>query len=78
MSKIKAKVKKYDWLDIGERMLKTFVQGVLSYLIISLNGITSVNDIVVKSLLLGCIASGLSAVMNVIVQELEMQNNGRN
>ncbi|MBO7079968.1 MAG: hypothetical protein J6W64_09190 [Bacilli bacterium] len=73
MSKVKAKVKKYDWKDIGERMFKTFIQGVLSYLIISINGITDTNDIVVKSLLLGCIASGLSAVMNVIVQELEMQ-----
>lgn len=76
MSKIKARVKKYDWLDILERMFKTFVQGVLSYLIISINGITDTNEIVVKSLLLGCIASGLSAVMNLIVQELELKNNG--
>jgi hypothetical protein len=73
MKKIKAKVKKYNWLDIGERMLKTFVQGVLSYLIISINGLTDPNDIVWKSLLLGAIASGLSAVMNLTVQELEMR-----
>ena len=73
MSKVKAKVKRYDWLDIGERMLKTFVQGILSYLIISIKNMTDPSEIVVKSLLLGCIASGLSAVMNVIVQELEMK-----
>lgn len=73
MKKIKAKVKRYNWKDIGERMLKTFVQGVLSYLIISINGLTDPNEIVWKSLLLGAIASGLSAVMNVVVQELEMR-----
>lgn len=72
-TKIKKRVKKYNWKDIGQRMLNTFVQGVLSYLVISLNNITDTNDIVIKSLLLGCIASGLSAVMNVIIQELEMR-----
>lgn len=72
MKKIKAKVKRYNWLDIFERMIKTFVQGVLSYLIISLNGLTDINNVVIKSLLLGAIASGLSAVMNLIVQEMEM------
>lgn len=72
-TKIKKRVKKYDWEDIGQRMLNTFVQGVLSYLVISLNNITDTNEIVIKSLLLGCIASGLSAVMNVIIQELEMR-----
>lgn len=72
-TKIKKRVKKYNWKDIGQRMLNTFVQGVLSYLVISLNNITDANEIVIKSLLLGCIASGLSAVMNVIIQELEMR-----
>lgn len=73
MKKIKNKVKKYNWQDIGQRMLNTFVQGVLSYLVISLNNITDINETVLKSILLGCIASGLSAVMNVIIQELEMR-----
>jgi hypothetical protein len=72
-TKIKKRVKKYNWKDIGQRMLNTFVQGVLSYLVISLNNITDTNEIVIKSLLLGCVASGLSAVMNVIIQELEMR-----
>lgn len=71
MKRIKAKVKKYNWSDIGQRMLNTFIQGILSYLVLALNGITDVDDIVVKSLLLGAIASGLSAVMNLIIQELE-------
>ena len=73
MKKIKTKVKKYDWKDIGQRMLKTFIQGILSYLILSLNGITNPNDIVLESLLLGALASGISAVMNVLIQEMEMR-----
>lgn len=64
-----------NWKDILERMLKTFVQGVLSYLVIAMNGITNTDDIVVKSLLLGCVASGLSAIMNLILQEMEMKKN---
>lgn len=73
MKKIKTKVKKYDWKDIGQRMLNTFIQGMLSYLALSLNGITNPNDIVVESLLLGAIASGISAAMNILIQEMEMR-----
>ena len=54
-------------------MLNTFIQGMLSYLALSLNGITNPNDIVLESLLLGAIASGISAVMNVLLQEMEMR-----
>ena len=75
MKRLKTKVKKYNWQDILARMVNTFIQGVLSYLIIVLNGITDSNDVVIKSLILGAIASGLSAVMNLIIQELEMKNN---
>ena len=73
MKHIKKRVKKYNWRDISTRMLNTFIQGVLSYLVISLNGLTDPNNIVLKSLLLGAIASGLSAVMNLVVQEMEMK-----
>lgn len=73
MKKIKKRIKKYNWKDIATRMLNTFIQGVLSYLVIALNGITDTNNIVWKSLLLGAIASGLSALMNLVVQELEMR-----
>ena len=73
MKKIKTKVKKYNWKDIFQRMLKTFIQGVLSYLLLSLQGITNPNDIVLETLLLGAVASGISAVMNVLNQEMEMR-----
>lgn len=73
MKHIKKKVKKYDWKDILTRMVNTFIQGVLSYLVIALNGLTDIHDVVWKSILLGAIASGLSAVMNLTVQEMEMR-----
>lgn len=73
MKKIKKKIKKYNWKDILQRMLNTFIQGILSYLALSLNGITNPNDIVLETLLLGAIASGISAVMNVLIQEMEMK-----
>lgn len=73
MKKIKTKVKKYNWKDIFQRMLNTFIQGMLSYLALSLNGITNPNDIVVESLLLGALASGISAAMNILIQEMEMR-----
>lgn len=73
MKKIKTKVKKYNWNDIFQRMLNTFIQGMLSYLALSLNGITNPNDIVVETLLLGALASGISAVMNLLSQEMEMR-----
>lgn len=73
MKKIKTKIKKYNWSDILQRMLKTFIQGVLSYLLLSLQGITNPNDIVLETLLLGAVASGISAVMNVLNQEMEMR-----
>lgn len=70
MKRLKTKVKKYNWQDILGRMVNTFIQGVLSYLIIVLNGITDSNGVVIKSLILGAIASGLSCVMNMIIQML--------
>lgn len=73
MKHIKKRVKKYNWKDIFTRMFNTFVQGILSYLVIALNGITDSNGIVWKSILLGAIASGLSATMNLVVQEMEMR-----
>ena len=73
MKKIKTKVKKYNWADIFQRMFNTFIQGMLSYLALSLNGITNPNDIVLESLLLGAVASGISAAMNILIQEMEMR-----
>ena len=73
MEKIKKKVKKYNWKDIFQRMLNTFIQVLLADLALALKGVTNPNDIVLESLLLGAIASAISAAMNVLIQEMEMK-----
>ena len=73
MKKIKTKVKKYNWADILQRMLNTFIQVLLADLALALKGVTNPNDIVLESLLLGALASAISAAMNVLIQEMEMK-----
>ena len=73
MKKIKKKIKKYNWRDILQRMLNTFIQVLLADLALALKGVTNPNDIVVESLLLGALASAISAAMNVLIQEMEMK-----
>lgn len=59
--------------DILNRALKTFVQGFLASMIVSLNNATSVNETMLKSAILGAIAGGISAVMNMIIQYLNRE-----
>lgn len=59
--------------DILNRALKTFVQGFLASMIVSLNNTTSVNETMLKSAILGAIAGGISAVMNMIIQYLDRE-----
>lgn len=73
MGKIKKKVKKYNWSDIFQRMLNTFIQVLLADLALALKGATNPDDIVLESLLLGALASAISAAMNVLIQEMEMR-----
>lgn len=56
--------------DIGIRAIKTFIQGFLGALAITLPS-TDLTDIaLVKSILIGAIAGGISAVMNLIINLL--------
>lgn len=66
---MKKRVKK----DILNRALKTFLQGFLASMIISIKGATSVNETMLKSALLGATAGGISAVMNMIIQYLDRE-----
>lgn len=59
--------------DILNRALKTFIQGFLASMIVSLNNATSVNETMLKSAILGAIAGGISAVMNMIIQYLNRE-----
>ena len=56
--------------DIIIRALKTFLQGFLGALVVSLQGSDLTNFEVLKSLLIGAIAAGISAVMNSVLRLL--------
>ena len=64
-------MKKFDWKDIGIRCLKTFIQGVVAYLTVSISTTDFTDKEAIKGLIIGTIASGVSALMNVINNLLE-------
>lgn len=57
--------------DISIRALKTFIQGFLGALAITLPSADLTNISILKSVLIGATAGGISAVMNLIVNLLE-------
>ena len=59
-------MKKINWKDIGIRCLKTFIQGVVAYLAVSISTTDFTNKEAVKGLIIGTIASGVSALMNIV------------
>lgn len=56
--------------DIGIRALKTFIQGFLGALAVTLPTSYLTDWAVIRSLLIGAIAAGLSAVMNLVINWL--------
>lgn len=64
--------------DIGIRALKTFIQGFLGSLAVTLPSTASAgltDESVVLSLLIGAVAAGISAVMNLIINLLDKGGN---
>ena len=57
--------------DILIRAFKTFIQGFLAVLVVELPNIDLTNEDFIKSVLIGAVAGGISAVMNLILQKLE-------
>ncbi len=57
--------------DILIRALKTFIQGFLGALAVTLPSSDLSNSDVIKSLLIGGIAAGISAVMNLIINSMD-------
>lgn len=54
--------------DILIRMIKTFIQGFLATLVVSMQS----GDVeITKSLIIGALAGGISAVMNLFIKMLE-------
>lgn len=59
--------------DILIRALKTFIQGFLGALAITLPTTDLTNYELVKSILIGAVAGGISAVMNLIISLLKKE-----
>lgn len=59
-------MKKINWKDIGIRCLKTFIQGVVAYLAVSISTTDFTDKEAIRGLIIGTIASGVSALMNII------------
>ena len=57
-------MKKINWKDIGIRCLKTFIQGVVAYLAVSISTTDFTDKEAIKGLIIGTIASGVSFCMN--------------
>lgn len=60
--------------DILVRALKTFIQGFLGALAVTLPSSDFSDMSVVKSLLIGAIAGGISAVMNLVINLLNKES----
>ena len=56
--------------DILIRALKTFLQGFFGALVVTLPNSDLTNATVLKSLLIGAVSAGISAVMNLILSLL--------
>lgn len=59
-------MKKINWKDIRNRCLKTFIQGAVAYLTVSISTTDFTDKEAIKGLIIGTIASGVSALMNII------------
>ena len=68
-------MKKINWKDIGIRCLKTFIQGVVAYLAVSISTTDFTDKEAIKGLILGAIAGGVSALMNIINNLLKGDDN---
>lgn len=60
-----------NWKDILIRALKTFIQGFLGALVITLPNSDLMSEGVLKSLLIGALAGGISALMNYVIELLK-------
>lgn len=59
-------MKKINWKDILIRCIKTFIQAITAYLAVSISTTNFTDKEAIKGLIIGAIASGVSALMNII------------
>lgn len=62
-----------NWKDILIRAIKTFFQGFLGALVVTLPSSDLTDTTIIKSILIGAVAGGLSAVMNFAIQILQKE-----
>lgn len=62
-----------NWKDILIRAGKTFLQGFLGALAVTLPSSDLTNTTIIKSILIGAVAGGLSALMNFAIQILQKE-----
>jgi hypothetical protein len=66
------------WKDITIRAIKTFLQGFIAAILVSLESSDLTDITVIKSILIGALAGGISAVMNLFLNLLKKEEeNGR-
>ncbi len=62
--------------QLYSKIIKTFFEGFLSALIVSIPNINNLNDIdLIKSILIGSVAMGISAVLNLLQEYLNGKSN---
>lgn len=66
-------IKKIINSDIFVRALKTFIQGFLGAFVVFMNNNTTFDKNVLKSALIGALASGFSALMNYVLELLKKE-----
>ncbi len=71
-------MKKINWKDIGIRCLKTFIQGIVAYLTVSISTTDFTDKEAIKGLIIGTIASGVSAITNLTLSLLKKDDDLQN
>lgn len=66
-------IKKIINSDIFVRAVKTFIQGFLGAFVVFMNNNTTFDKNVLKSALIGALASGFSALMNYVLELLKKE-----
>ena len=69
---------KINWKDIEIRCLKTFIQGVVAYLTVSISTTDFTDKEAIKALIIGAIASGVSAITNLTLSLLKKDDDLQN
>lgn len=66
-------IKKIIKSDIFIRAVKTFIQGFLGAFVVFMNNHTTFDEKALKSVLIGALASGFSALMNYVLELLKKE-----